>query len=112
MFVLVVGFFNTVVHCHRPTWTVSILAAAPIGDVLVIVASDLVVPIAVEYERSSTSLSGNKCYSGHLCLLCVCLLWLGFGVNCNCCLLFLCLARLGLLAYLCGVASIGVAFDG
>lgn len=65
MVVLVVGLLDSVVHCNRSAWTIAVLAAAPVGDVLVVVASDLVVSITVEYERSSAPLSGYKRYIRH-----------------------------------------------
>lgn len=46
--VFVVGLFDAIVNCHGPAGTVAILATAPIGDIFVVVAADLVVPIAVK----------------------------------------------------------------
>lgn len=60
---LVVGLLDAVVHCHRSARAIAVFATPPIGDILVVVATDLVVPVAVEYERSAASLSGHKCYS-------------------------------------------------
>lgn len=58
--VLVVGLLDPVFHCHRPTRTVPVFAAAPVGDVFVVVAAHFVVPVAVEYESRSAALSGNE----------------------------------------------------
>lgn len=58
---LIVGLLNSIIDRHRPTWTVAILATAPICDVLVIVASDFVISVAIENKCSSASLSWNKC---------------------------------------------------
>lgn len=60
MIVLVVGLFDSIFNCHRSAWTVAIFAATPISYVFVIVTSDLVVPVTVEDERRSSSLSWNK----------------------------------------------------
>lgn len=61
MVMLVVGLFDPILDGHRSAWTVSVLAAAPISYVLVIITSNLVVSVAVEDERRSAPLGGNKC---------------------------------------------------
>lgn len=58
--VFVVRLFDPVLNCHRASRTVSILAAAPISYVLVIITPNLVISVAVEDERSAASLGGNK----------------------------------------------------
>lgn len=57
---LVVGLLDPIVNCHGPSGAVAVLAAAPIGDVLVVVAADLVVPVAIEDERSAAALSWHE----------------------------------------------------
>lgn len=57
---LVICFLHSIVDGHRSAGTVAVLAAAPIGDILVVVAADFVVSVAVEYERSPSSLGWNK----------------------------------------------------
>lgn len=63
--VLIVGLLHSVVHRHRSAGTVAILTAAPVSDVLVIVAANFVVAIAVEYEGSAAALGGHECYGRH-----------------------------------------------
>ena len=59
--VLVVGLLDSIVNCHGAARAVAVFAATPVGDVFVVVAPNLVVPVAVEDERRSASLSWNKC---------------------------------------------------
>lgn len=62
---LVVGLLDPVVDGHRPAWTVAILAAAPVGDVLVVIAANFVVSITVKDKRRAAALGWHERYRGH-----------------------------------------------
>lgn len=64
--VLIICLLNPIINCHCPSWAISILATTPIGDVFVIITTNFVIPIAIEYERSTAPLSWHKCYSWHI----------------------------------------------
>lgn len=63
--VLVVGLLDAIVDGDGPAWAVSVLAAAPIGDILVVVAPDFVVTVTVKDEGRAATLGGHKGDGGH-----------------------------------------------
>lgn len=62
---LIVGLFDPVIHSHCSSRTIPVFTTTPIGDILIVIAANLVISVAVEYKRCSTPLSWNECDSGH-----------------------------------------------